>query len=54
MDRPPLPPFDLDTATRSARLARVSDLPIAQRERLFHWPHGRRPDAHASPGALGL
>jgi len=38
----------------SHRHASINDLPIAEGERLFHWPLGRRPDEHASLGALGL
>lgn len=36
------------------RLASINDLPIADSERKFHWPHGRRPDEHPSLSALGL
>ncbi|TWI54286.1 hypothetical protein IQ22_02149 [Pseudomonas duriflava] len=36
------------------RHASINDLPIQERERLFHWPQGRRPDDHASLSALGL
>ena len=36
------------------RLASINDLPIAEGERLFHWPLGRRPDDHPGLGALGL
>ncbi|MGO8244306.1 DUF1348 domain-containing protein, partial [Rhizobium johnstonii] len=28
--------------------------PIAESDRLFHWPLGRRPDDHASLSDLGL
>jgi nuclear transport factor 2 (NTF2) superfamily protein len=36
------------------RLASINDLAIAESERLFHWPHGRRPDDHAGLAELGL
>ncbi|MET0339944.1 MAG: nuclear transport factor 2 family protein [Polyangiales bacterium] len=36
------------------RIASINDLPIREAERLFHWPLGRRPDAHASLSDLGL
>ena len=36
------------------RYASINDLPIADSERKFHWPQGRRPDDHPSLSALGL
>ena len=36
------------------RFASINDLPIAQTDRLFHWPLGRRPDAHPGLSDLGL
>jgi nuclear transport factor 2 (NTF2) superfamily protein len=36
------------------RFASINDRPIAERERLFFWPSGRRPDDHASLSELGL
>jgi len=36
------------------RFASINDLPIAPADRLFHWPPGRRPDAHPGLGELGL
>ncbi len=36
------------------RIASINDLPIAMKERKFHWPLGRRPDNHASLSDLGL
>lgn len=36
------------------RFASINDLPIAEADRLFHWPLGRRPDDHASLSDLGL
>jgi len=36
------------------RLASINEHPIAEAERKFHWPLGRRPDDHASLSELGL
>ena len=36
------------------RFASINDLPIAERDRQFHWPLGRRPDDHPSLSALGI
>ena len=36
------------------RIASINDLPIAQTDRKFHWPLGRRPDNHPGLSALGL
>ncbi len=36
------------------RVASINDLPIAEADRKFHWPQGRRPDDHPSLSALGL
>ena len=36
------------------RLASINDLPIAESERKYHWPLGRRPDDHPSLSELGL
>ncbi len=36
------------------RYASINDLPIAEHERLFHWPLDRRPDDHAGLSELGL
>jgi uncharacterized protein len=38
----------------SHRHASINDQPIAEADRLFHWPLGRRPDDHAGLGDLGL
>lgn len=35
------------------RYACINDLPIAESERLFHWPQGRRPDDHPGLSDLG-
>jgi uncharacterized protein len=36
------------------RFASINDRPIAEADRLFHWPLGRRPDDHAGLSELGL
>jgi len=36
------------------RIASINDLPIAESERKYHWPLGKRPDDHPSLSALGL
>ncbi|STQ90977.1 nuclear transport factor 2 family protein [Iodobacter fluviatilis] len=36
------------------RFASINDLAIAESERLFHWPQGRRPDHHPNLSELGL
>jgi uncharacterized protein len=36
------------------RYASINDLPIAESDRLFHWPQGRRPDDHPGLTDLGL
>jgi uncharacterized protein len=36
------------------RYASINDLAIAEAQRKFHWPLGRRPDDHPSLGELGL
>ena len=36
------------------RVASINDLCIAETDRLFRWPSGRRPDAHPGLGELGL
>ena len=36
------------------RFASINDLPIAESERQYHWPLGRRPDEHPGLSALGL
>lgn len=38
----------------AVRHASINDLPIAESERKFHWPQGRRPDDHPSLSDLGL
>lgn len=36
------------------RIASINDVPIAETQRQYRWPLGRRPDDHASLSALGL
>ncbi|POP76519.1 DUF1348 family protein [Pseudomonas syringae] len=36
------------------RFACINDLPIAESERKYHWPLGRRPDDHPGLSELGL
>jgi nuclear transport factor 2 (NTF2) superfamily protein len=36
------------------RHASINDRPIAETDRLFHWPLGRRPDDHPGLSELGL
>ena len=36
------------------RFASINDLPIAESDRKFHWPLGRRPDGHPGLSELGL
>ena len=36
------------------RVASINDMPIAEAERKFHWPLGRRPDDHPGLSDLGL
>ncbi|WP_263262742.1 nuclear transport factor 2 family protein [Pseudomonas sp. RIT-PI-S] len=45
--------FD-DNGLMRQRFACINDLPIDARERLFHWPQGRRPDDHPGLSELGL
>ncbi len=37
-----------------ARHASINDQPIAESQRKFHWPAGRRPDDHPGLSELGL
>ena len=36
------------------RHASINDKPIAEAERRYHWPSGRRPDGHAELSELGF
>ena len=45
--------FDASGLMRE-RHASINDLGIAESDRLFHWPQGRRPDDHPGVSDLGL
>ena len=45
--------FD-DKGLMLQRYASINDLPIAESDRKFHWPLGRRPDDHPGLSQLGL
>lgn len=45
--------FDGD-GLMATRIASINDLEIAESERKYHWPLGRRPDDHPSLSQLGL
>ncbi len=45
--------FD-DQGLMHTRIASINDLVIADTERLFRWPAGRRPDDHSGLTDLGL
>jgi uncharacterized protein len=45
--------FDAEGLMRR-RVASINDLPIADSDRLYLWPHGRRPDDHPGLTDLGL
>ncbi|MFM7264689.1 MAG: DUF1348 family protein [Cyanobium sp.] len=43
-----------DNGLMRRRIASINDLPIAESERQYHWPLGRRPDDHPGLSELGL
>jgi nuclear transport factor 2 (NTF2) superfamily protein len=45
--------FDAD-GLMHRRIASINDAPIAESDRKFHWPLGRRPDVHPSLSDLSL
>jgi len=45
--------FDANGLMR-LRIASINDLPIAEQDRKYRWPLGRRPDDHPSLSDLGL
>ena len=45
--------FD-DNGLMRRRIASINDLPIAESERLYRWPLGRRPDDHPGLSDLSL
>ncbi len=48
------PALPRQTSRQPIRHASINDLPIAEADRKFHWPLGRRPDDHPGLSALGL
>jgi nuclear transport factor 2 (NTF2) superfamily protein len=45
--------FD-ETGLMRRRIASINDAPIAEADRRYHWPLGRRPDDHPSLSDLGF
>jgi nuclear transport factor 2 (NTF2) superfamily protein len=45
--------FDADGLMRR-RIASINEQPIAEQDRKFHWPLGRRPDDHPGLGDCGF
>jgi uncharacterized protein len=45
--------FD-ENGLMARRFASINDLPISEKDRLFRWPSGRRPDDHPGLSELGL
>jgi uncharacterized protein len=45
--------FDDDGLMRR-RIASINDAPIAEQDRRFHWPLGRRPDDHPDLSSFGF
>ncbi|ODT90683.1 MAG: hypothetical protein ABS86_03525 [Sphingobium sp. SCN 64-10] len=45
--------FD-DAGLMAVRIASINEHPIAESERKFHWPLGRRPDDHPALSELGF
>jgi nuclear transport factor 2 (NTF2) superfamily protein len=45
--------FDQD-GYMDKRIASINEMPIAEADRKFHWPLGRRPDDHPGLSELGL
>jgi len=43
-----------DDGLMARRIASINDVAISEAERLFHWPHGPRPEDHPGLEALGL
>lgn len=43
-----------EQGTMLHRHASINDLPIKDEQRLYRWPHGRRPDGHPGLSELGL
>ena len=47
-------PEDPMTNSKDWGMRSYTDRPIAEGDRLYHWPQGRRPDSHAGSSELGL
>ena len=45
--------FD-DQGLMKVRIASINDMPIAEADRKYHWPLGRRPEGHPGLSDLGL
>ena len=45
--------FDAD-GLMACRIASINEHPIAEADRCFHWPLGRRPDGHPGLSAMGF
>ena len=45
--------FDAD-GLMARRVASINEHPIAEADRCFHWPLGRRPDGHPGLSAMGF
>ena len=43
-----------DNGLMRFRYASINDLPIKESDRKYHWPLGRRPNAHPGLSELGL
>jgi nuclear transport factor 2 (NTF2) superfamily protein len=43
-----------DDGLMASLYASISDLPILEADRKYHWAHGRRPDDHPGLSGLGL
>lgn len=43
-----------DSGLMQRRIASINDVRIAEEERKYHWPQGRRPDDHPGLSELGL
>lgn len=43
-----------DEGFMQRRFASINDMPIQEKDRVFHWPLGRRPDDHPGLSELGL
>ena len=54
-ERPPLPPFTLESAQQKVRVSlAINDVPISEADRRFDWSGPRRPDDYPGLTDLGL